>query len=277
VAGHSSRARSPSTTGPAKSQAGGRKAELQVQPQGVLGPGDHRLRHPRASCHAGVSPQGGRRADVDPPPAVVVVGDVRRRGGGGRRGVGEDCRRGRRHGGGRGGARREHAVVGDVELLALRAPGHGCGARGEVDPARGRCVSAAAEEVRRWHEGGHHRVGPRVERGGGPAGDPASGRGRGLQLRALELLPLLLVRVLVAAQRLRVGELAAAVLAFVPPPVGAGRRGRGGGGGGRGRRVGPSAVVTARRRLLWLSCFRLRRRLRTQLVLLLGDVEAEEL
>uniref|UniRef100_K4AHM5 Uncharacterized protein n=1 Tax=Setaria italica TaxID=4555 RepID=K4AHM5_SETIT len=49
------------------------------------------------------------------------------------------------------------------------------GARGEVDPARGRHVAAA----------------------------PA------------ELLPLLLVRVLVAAQRLRVDELAAAVLALV--------------------------------------------------------------
>jgi hypothetical protein len=255
----------------ARSQAGGREAQLEVQPQAVLRPGDDRLRHHHPG--AGVSRQGRHRARVDPPPAVVV-GHVGRRGGGGggRRGVGEHGRRGG-HGRGGGAAGREHAAVGDVELLALRPARDGGGARGEVDPARGRRVAAAAaEEVRRRREGGHHRVGARVERGG-PARDPAGGGRRGLQLRALELLPLLLVRVLVAAQRLRVGELAAAVLALVPPPV-AGRRGRGRGGGRRRGGVRPpaaAAAVAARRRLLLLG------RLRPQLVLLLGDVEAEEL
>lgn len=104
---------------------------------------------------------------------------------------------------------------------------------------------------------------------------PRGGDGE-LQTRPLQLLPLLLVRVLVAAERLRVGELAAAVLALVPPPVAAGRGRRGGRSRRRGRvRAAASAatVAPADRRVLRLSrvlLLVLRR-------LLLGDVEAEEL
>jgi hypothetical protein len=256
----------------ADSQACGRKAELQVQPQGVLRLGRHRhgLRHhhPRACRHTGVvSCHVGRRARVDP--RVVLVGYVRRRANrfATRRCVREHGRRGGHGGGGRAKGR-EDAAVGHVQLLPLR-PGRG--ARGEVDPARGPRVGAA-EEVLRRREGGDHRVGARVERA---ARDAAGSRGRGLQLRALELLPLLLVRVLVAAQRLRVGELAAAVLALVPPPVAAGRRG----GGGRGGRVGPAAAsdtVGARRRRLLRVGLRLHLRHHRLMVVLLGDVETEE-
>ncbi|KAL7001116.1 hypothetical protein U1Q18_002269 [Sarracenia purpurea var. burkii] len=68
--------------------------------------------------------------------------------------------------------------------------------------------SCRSEEVRRRSEGGDNRVSH--VNGGAPAG---------LQLGSLQLLPLLLVGVLVAAQRLGVGEFAAAVLALVLPAV----------------------------------------------------------
>jgi hypothetical protein len=74
----------------------------------------------------------------------------------------------------------------------------------------------------------------------------------------------------VAAQRLRVGELAAAVVALVPPPV-AGRRS----GGGRRRRVGAAGTVAARRRLRRVG-FRLHLR-PLMIMILLGHVEPEEL
>lgn len=96
--------------------------------------------------------------------------------------------------GGPGGGGGENAAVGDVE---------GRWGPREVDP--GGHGGGRSEEVRRRSEGRHDGV-ARVGSGA-----------RGVQLRSLQLLPLLLVRVLVTAQGLRVGELAEAVLALVLP------------------------------------------------------------
>lgn len=90
--------------------------------------------------------------------------------------------------------------------------------------------------MRRRGEGGDYGV-AHVGNGGVPAG---------LELGALELLALLLVGVLVAAQGLGVGELAAAVLALVLPAVGGGEaggfRGEGLVGGGVGLVFGLGGV-----------------------------------
>lgn len=276
------------------------QAELQVEPQSLLRLSRHH--HP-----AGVSREagnGGARVERRRPPgavAVIHVSHVRPRHGSGVVHVGS-ARRGAvgEHGGRRGAAGRgEDAAVGHVELLALGATGHGSGARGaEVDPARGRpgavaAMAMAAEEVGRLCEGGHHRVMARTA-GHGHArvqsaataarDDAASGSGSGLQLGALELLPLLLVRVLVSPERLRVGELAAAVLALVPPPgcrfspaaSRRGRRCRGRRGRGRVRTPGTASASAERPVLVvWLGGLGLIHLI--VLLLLGGEVEAEEL
>lgn len=89
---------------------------------------------------------------------------------------------------------------------------------GNVDPGgsrrsrrRNHDGARRSEEVRRRSEGGDDRI-PSVRNGGVSAG---------LELGPLQLLPLLLVGILVAAEGLGVGKFPAAVLAFVLPVPGA--------------------------------------------------------
>lgn len=89
---------------------------------------------------------------------------------------------------------------------------------GNVDPGgsrrsrrRNHDGARRSEEVRRRSEGGDDRI-PSVRNGGVSAG---------LELGPLQLLPLLLVGILVAAEGLGVGEFPAAVLALVLPVPGA--------------------------------------------------------
>ncbi|KAK3421665.1 hypothetical protein EUGRSUZ_G02305 [Eucalyptus grandis] len=103
-------------------------------------------------------------------------------------------------------AGREHAAVRHLE---------GRGATRNVNPGRGggrrprhHHRPHGGQQVRRRSEGRDDGVPDERRHGGVPAG---------VQLGALELLPLLLVRVLVAPQGLRVGEFPAAVLALVLP------------------------------------------------------------
>ncbi|CAD5196168.1 unnamed protein product [Musa acuminata subsp. malaccensis] len=204
-----------------ESHPGGSQAELEVQLERVF-----RSRQVCAHLAGPGDREPGERGRPRDRALVVQLPAIAFSAAGGCVGVvGGRHRRNTSSGGG------EDTAVRDVERRARRRAG-------EVDPPGGASGGGGGvlEEVGRRREGRYYRV-AWVQR----AGEAASAVEVVLLLLhlggVLQPLPLLLVRVLVAAQRLRVGELAAAVLALVLPPVSSlshstSRRGS----GGRGRR-----------------------------------------